>query len=237
MLTSRLFAVVLIGLAFIAGMAMHSAMVRHGVALCDVVGFFDSSQKIRNAVESRQTSPQYVAIRDFFAEFPGHSRVVMFGDSQIAFADWPLLLDIPVANRGICGDTSAGALLRVDSIIAAHPQCVVTMFGIGDLAAGRSVESTAYDYSSLLDRLTAAGTQVLVQSTLPTEPPYSLSQKVKGLNNRVEAACRSNCLFMDLSHIITPGSTIDGVHLRPNTYKKWAEDIKPVLTARCSASQ
>jgi lysophospholipase L1-like esterase len=163
----------------------------------------------------------------------------MFGDSQIAFADWPLLLDIAAANRGIYGDTTAAALLRVGPIIAAHPKCVVTMLGIGDLAVGRSVEGTARDYSLILDRLAASGTEVIVQSTLPTESPYSLTQKVRELNAKLQAACRSTggCLFLDLDHIIAPGATIDGVHLKPNTYKKWAEELKPIITAHCGATQ
>ena len=233
---SKFVLLIVMGLAFIAGMAAHSAMVRRGISWRDAFGRFDSAEKVREAIKSRQTSAQYVAMRDFFAEFPGDADVVMFGGSHIAFADWPVLLDIAAANRGIYGDTTAGALLRVDSIIAAHPKCVVTMLGIGDLAVGRSVESTARDYSLILDRLAAGGTEVIVQSTLPTESPYALTQKVKELNTKLQAACRSRCLFLDLDHVITPGSTIDGVHLKPSTYKKWAEELKPIITARCGAS-
>lgn len=230
---------IVMGVAFIAGMATHSIMVHHGISWRDAFGRSDSDEKVRDAIKSRQTSAQYVAIRDFFAEFPSDANVVMFGDSQIAFADWPLLLHSAVANRGIYGDTTAGALLRVDSIVAGHPKCVVTMLGIGDFAIGRSVEGTAHDYSSILDRLVASGTEVIVQSTLPTEPPYSLSEKVGELNTKLQAACRSStrCLFLDLDRIFTPGSTIDGVHLRPNTYKKWADELKPIITTHCGASQ
>ena len=214
----------------------HSAMVNRGISWRDAFRRSDPDKKVRDAIESRQTSAQYVAVRDFFAEFPSDANVVMFGDSQIAFADWQLLLDIAVANRGIYGDTTAGALLRVGSIIAAHPKCVVTMLGTGDLAVGRSVESTARDYSLILDRLTASGIEVIVQSTLLTEPPYSHNQKVSELNTKMRAACRSKCLFLDLDRIITPGSTIDGIHLRPNTYKKWAEELKPIIKAHCGGS-
>jgi lysophospholipase L1-like esterase len=221
---------------FIAGMAAHSAMVSRGISLRSVLGRGDQTDKVGAAIAARQSSAQYVAIRDFFAEFPGNANIVMFGDSQIAFADWPLLLNTAVANRGIYGETTAGALLRVDAIAAAHPKCVVTMLGIGDLAVGRSVESAARDYASILDRLTASGTRVLVQSVLPTEPPYSLNQKVAELNMKVRAACRGDCIFLDLDRIVSPGATIDGVHLKPKTYKKWAEELKPAITARCGSS-
>ncbi len=236
---SKFVSLIVLLLVFIAGMAAHRAMVNRGISWRDAFGHSDSSEKVRDAIKARQTSTQYVAIRDFFAEYPSNASVVMFGDSQIAFADWPLLLDIPAANRGIYGDTTAGALLRVDSIIAGHPQCVVTMLGIGDFAVGRSVESTARDYSLILDRLAATGTtEVIVQTTLLTEPPYSLNQKVRELNTNMQAACRSTsrCHFLDLDRIISPGSTIDGVHLRPKTYKRWAEELKPVLVEYCSAS-
>jgi lysophospholipase L1-like esterase len=236
---SKFVLLIVIGIAFIAGMAAHSAMVKRGISLRDALGLSDPSEKVSEEIKRRQTSTQYVAIRDFFAEFPGNASVVMFGDSQIAFADWPLLLDVPVANRGIYGDTTAAALLRIEPIIAAHPKCVVSMFGTGDLAIGRSVESTAHDYSLILDRLAASGTEVIVQSTPLTEPPYSLNDKVRELNTKLQAACRKDtkCLFVDLNHIITPGATIDGVHLKPSTYKKWAEDLKPILTAHCGTPQ
>ena len=233
---SKLVTLIVIAFAFIAGMATHSAMVSRGISLRSVFGHVDQTEKVGAAIAARQTSTQYVAIREFFAEFPGDANIVLFGDSQIAFADWPLLLNNAVANRGIYGETTAGALLRVDAIASAHPKCVVTMLGIGDLAVGRSVESTARDYSSILDRLTASGTRVLVQSVLPTEAPYSLNQKVMELNAKLRAACRDNCFFMDLDRIVTPGATIDGVHLKPKTYKKWAEELKPAITARCGTS-
>jgi lysophospholipase L1-like esterase len=234
---SKFVTLTVIALAFIAGMAAHSVMASRGITWRHIFGLYNPADKARAAIKSRQTSAQYVAVRDFFTEFPGNANVVMFGDSQIAFADWRLLLDTATSNRGIYGETTAGALLRVDSILAGHPKCVVTMLGIGDLAAGRDVESTAHDYSLILDRLGASGTEVIVQSTLPTEPPYSLNQKVTELNTKVRAACRGKCIFLELDHIITPGSTIDGVHLKPNTYKRWAEELKPIATAHCGASQ
>jgi lysophospholipase L1-like esterase len=234
---SKLVSLIVLGLVFIGGMAVHSVMVSRGISWRHIPGLGDPDEKVRNAIRSRQTSAQYVAVRNFFAEFPGNANVVMFGDSQVAFADWSLLLDVATANRGIYGETTAGALLRVDSIIAAHPKCVVTMLGIGDLAVGRSVESTARDYSSILDRLAASGTEVIVQSTLLTEPPYSLNEKVRELNTKLRAACRSRCLFLDLDHIIAAGSTIDGVHLKPNTYKKWADELKPITKAHCGPSR
>ena len=234
---SRFVLLIVIGLAFIAGMGLHSAMGSRGTSWGDLFRFFDSAARVHDALQNRQTSPQYVAVRDFFAAFPSHAQIIMFGDLQIAFADWRLLLDTDVANRGIYGDTTAGALLRVDFIVAAPPKCVTTMLGIGDFAVGRSVENTARDYSSILDRFNISDIKVIVQSTLPTEPPYSLNQKVSELNMTLKRICLngSNCLFLDLEGILTPGATIDGVHLRPSTYKKWAEQLKPMLTAHCGA--
>jgi lysophospholipase L1-like esterase len=236
---SRFILLIVVGLAFVAGMGVHKAMISSGISWRDVFGVSDSAAKVRNAIRNRQTSAQYVAVRDFFAEFPSAADVVIFGDSQIAFADWHLLLDIDAANRGIYGETTAGALLRVGSIIAGHPKCVATMLGTGDFAAGRSVESTSRDYLLILDRLAAAGSEVIVQSTLLTEPPYAFNQKVKELNTELRAACRSRsrCFFLDLDRIITPGSTIDGVHLKPNTYKKWAEELKPTIVSQCTTKQ
>lgn len=240
MRVSRFAILIVAALAFVAGMGAHSVLKSRGLSLRDLVGLSDRSasaspdEKVRNAVMSRQTSAQYVTMRDFFAAYPGEAAVVMFGDSQAAFADWTLLLHRNVANRAIYGETTAGALLRVDAIIAARAKCVVTMLGIGDLAAGRSVQSAAQDYARILEKLAASGTQVIVQSVLLTEPPYALNDKIRELNDKVRGACRSNCTYVDLGGIVSPGATIDGVHLKPATYRAWADTLKPVLAARCA---
>ena len=49
-------------------------------------------------------------------------------------------------------------------------------------------------------------------------------------------SCRGDCIFLDLDRIVSPGATIDGVHLKPKTYQKWAEELKPAITARCGSS-
>lgn len=226
-----------VGLAFLAGIVTHKIMQRYGISLRNTLGIVDSAALVRNNIIKRRTSSQYVAIRDFFEAYPGHSDVIMFGGSRIAFADWALLLGRPVSNRGIYGDTTESALLRINPIIAAHAKCVVTMLGIGDFAAGRSVESTFSDYAAIIDRLTKSGTTVLVQSTLPSEAPYTLGPLVKDLNLRLRKSCKDRCLFLDLDNLAKPGWTIDGAHLKPATYAKWAEELKPVVAANCGASR
>jgi len=65
---------------FIAGMAAHSAMVSRGISLRSVLGRGDQTDKVGAAIAARQTSAQYVAIREFFAQFPGKTNIVLFCD-------------------------------------------------------------------------------------------------------------------------------------------------------------
>jgi lysophospholipase L1-like esterase len=91
----------------------------------------------------------------------------MLGDSITAGTDWA---SFDVANRGIPGDTTDGVLGRIDNIVAMHPRCVAVMIGINDLLSikPKSVQQILENYTAIVDRLSASGSTVIVQSTLVT---------------------------------------------------------------------
>src|SRR4051812_36089312 len=82
-----------------------------------------------------------------------HPGVVIVGDSLTERGEWGELLDRPVANRGIAGDTVADVRARLGDISALEPRLVLVAVGINDLLAGASPEELAARHAGLLGEL------------------------------------------------------------------------------------
>jgi len=168
-----------------------------------------------------------------------HAAIVMLGNSITAGTNWNALLPtFDVANRGVPGDTAEGVLKRLDSIIAMQPQCVAVMLGVNDLQNGRSVQQISENYTAIIDRLSASGVTVIVQSTLATS--YArLNASVVDVDRSLGEMCRQSgrCLYLDLNSTLAPtgviADTVDGVHIGPNSYRLWANALTPLLNAHC----
>jgi lysophospholipase L1-like esterase len=165
----------------------------------------------------------------------------MLGDSITAGTNWNALLPtFDVANRGVDGDTTEGVLKRLDSIIAMQPQCVAVMLGVNDLRKGRSVQQISENYTAIVDRLSASGATVIVQSTLATSQSYAwLNASVIEIDRSLGEMCRQSgrCLYLDLNSTVAPtgviADTVEGLHIGPNSYRLWAGALTPMLNVHC----
>jgi lysophospholipase L1-like esterase len=175
------------------------------------------------------------------AESAPGPAVVMLGDSITAGTDWNALLpSFDVTNRGIPGDTTDGVLGRIDNIVAMHPRCVAVMIGINDLLSvkPKSVQQILGNYTAIIDRLSASGSTVIVQSTLVTSH-QSENTSVIDIDRTLAEMCRESCrcLYLDLNSTIAPTGaipdSIDGVHLGPTSYEVWANTLTPLLNDNC----
>jgi acyl-CoA thioesterase-1 len=70
--------------------------------------------------------------------------------------------DVAVANKGVSGDTIAGALHRFDSAIAPGTNIAIVEFGTNDLRGGVSVKTVRARLTELIRSLRARGIEVLV---------------------------------------------------------------------------
>jgi lysophospholipase L1-like esterase len=176
-----------------------------------------------------------------YAVLARHGTLVMLGDSITAGTNWNALLPrFAVANHGIPGEKTEGALKRIDTIIAMHPQCVAVMLGINDLLAGRTVQQISENYKTIIDSLRLSGTTVIVESTLATSRSFAqFNTSVIDLDHSLEAMCRQSgqCLYLDLNSTLAPQGTLDdtadGLHIGPNSYRLWASTLTPLLNANC----
>jgi lysophospholipase L1-like esterase len=222
------------------GYCLHIAAAQHGFSARALIG-----RMIGLKLERPGTPPvdhfSYRALAPVYAALPRHATVVMLGDSITALTDWNALLpSFNVANRGIPGDTTEGVLKRIDSILAMQPRCVAVMLGLNDLLVGRSVQQISDNYTAIVDRLSASGATVIVQSTLATSQLFGrVNASVIDADRSLGEMCRQSgrCLYLDLNSALAPTGTIadtfDGAHIGPDSYKQWAGVLTPFLNAHC----
>lgn len=107
----------------------------------------------------------------------GDRVLVALGDSLTAGfgvapeTAWPALVQARLAregypyrvvNAGVSGDTTAGALRRVDWVLRAGPEIVVVALGANDGLRGQPVEAMRANLAEIVRRLAAAGVRVLL---------------------------------------------------------------------------
>ena len=192
-----------------------------------------------------------------FRAFGGTADVVMLGDSLTDGAEWQEIFpDQAIVNRGIDGDTADGVLERLDGVLALRPQLVVLMIGINDLTDGpdgpggpggagrRSVDATFADVRATVDRLVAAGTRVVLMSTLPCNVTLgawkscaAAAPAVRALNLKLAGLASARVAWVDLAARLSDAGglradyTFDGVHLNGEGYRVWRDAIAGLMPA------
>ena len=113
------------------------------------------SRQIRRQVPDVPSRGQARAalFRELAAGPSAHRDVVVLGDSLTERGEWWELLDRPVANRGIAGDTVENVRARLDDIIALEPRVLFVLVGVNDLLAGASPELLASRHTQLVVEL------------------------------------------------------------------------------------
>ena len=126
---------------------------------------------------SASRSPRAAAVEE------SRPTLVAFGDSLTAGlgvgpkASYPSLLQAAleaagyrfrVINAGVSGDTTAGAVRRVDWVLKSRPRIVILEFGANDGLRGWPIHQTRMNLETIITRLQAAGvTVVLAGMQLP----------------------------------------------------------------------
>lgn len=175
--------------------------------------------------------------------FELHARenydVVFIGDSLIDGADWyDIFPAYRIANRGVGGDSTAGVLNRMDTIINTRAKTAFIMIGVNDINDGISMDIIVENYTRIIEQLGSLQMDVVVQSTLLTDGIEADNSLVMELNKQVRVYCEENAIrFIDLNkHLskngyLDPQLSSDGVHLNGVGYQRWSALIEPYLTS------
>jgi len=171
------------------------------------------------------------------AKFSGVAAVVLLGDSITQGAPGNKLgLQLPVANRGISGDTSRGMLYRLEhNVISLKPSAVVLLCGTNDLIQpGGSPQSLVANMQAITAALEKHNKHIklVVCTMLPIaeQRDKNASQKVAEVNalirekfqngNRLQL-CDLHAAFVDEAGAIKSGVLRDGVHPNARGYELW----------------
>ena len=135
---------------------MKRAIIAVGIVLVALLGYLylTSGPKVRNAR-------------------PQGENIICFGDSLTAGTgatagmDYPSqlarMIGRPVINAGLPGDTTAGALTRLEQdVLSRSPRIVLITIGGNDLTHGVDREVFSRNLQTIIARIQAAGTLVVV---------------------------------------------------------------------------
>lgn len=204
---------------------------------------YQQIRSIRNIVNKSTgnfstPSPGYLHKKTFFEQHGIRADIVMIGDSITDGAEWQeLFSNIRVVNRGIGGDTSAGILNRMDSIISTNAKKAFIMVGINDLNRGISPEDIFNNYKEIINILQSNDITPIIQSTLFTgERLDYLNKSVGLLNNKLQEFAKINNIeFINLNAVLSSNGTLnieyseDGLHLNGFGYSVWKKEIESLF--------
>ncbi|HBE67389.1 MAG TPA: G-D-S-L family lipolytic protein [Planctomycetaceae bacterium] len=172
-------------------------------------------------------------------------KVVFLGDSitqgwQDDFRG--LMGKLPVANRGISGDTTRGMLIRLEEdVLAVKPRCVVMLMGTNDLDEGDTPEQIAGNFKLIIDRLKKhdSGMPIVVCEVFPSSPEKNRPvEKIRAVNNLYKQAVKGDpqitvvdtwTLFANEKGDAKPEEFPDLLHPNQDGYNKWAAALKPIF--------
>jgi lysophospholipase L1-like esterase len=203
---------------------------RGGVAYLKSWLSHDSTANVDPAVIGRQTLFELLPS-------PGVVRPIVFmGDSLTASCEWREMFGSQslILNRGIGGDTSAGAAIRADSIAALHPIAVFLMIGTNDPQMLRcSPEQTVSNWRTIVAAIQrkSPDTTIYLESLLPTFAP-KFNHWSQLVNQQLPSlADGRSVVFVNLrpaflsGDALNPNYTPDGIHLNGAGYLAWKRQI------------
>jgi acyl-CoA thioesterase I len=120
-----------------------------------------------------------------------------------------------VMNEGVSGDTSSAGLVRIDTVIADHPEIVIVAFGGNDGLRGLPVDAMEQNLREIITRLQQAGAKVVLGGM--TLPPNYGSDYVHAFEQVYPR------LAKELDAALIP-FLLEGVAARPELL---ADDIHP----------
>src|SRR5690606_26027306 len=171
-------------------------------------------------------------------ELDTRATVALIGDSILASGTWERQLgDVTIASFAVPGYTSDDALARLDEVVEADPEEILVLVGTNDLGLGRSVEHLVRNVEVMLVELRSRipGSRLLLQSILPRGAEFAPAIRDANIHLRqFSATVRAQDLdlwprFADADGALKPELTSDGLHLSPQGYDAWLEELLPAL--------
>lgn len=173
--------------------------------------------------------------------------VIMLGDSITYGAQWnEYYPDITIFNRGIGGDTTAGVISRLGTIIGEKPDRIFLMIGLNDILAGKSNDYIVSNTIHIARKIKDSNIKPYVQSILYTERSYrylsptskEINSAIRAINKEVSIQCRQNGIaYIDINKLLADedgflktGYSHDGLHPNVKGYAIWVDELRKQMT-------
>ena len=142
--------------------------------------------------------------------------------------------DLPhrVVNMGVSGETTAGAVRRLNQIIALQPSIVILEFGANDGLRGLDIEQTKGNLTRMIDRLQADGiTVVLVGMQLPPNYGPAYTRQFAQIFHPLATTYRLPFMSFFLEGVATNPALNqpDGIHPNAEGYAVVVDNLWPIL--------
>jgi acyl-CoA thioesterase-1 len=141
-------------------------------------------------------------------------------------------LPVRVVNGGVSGDTSAGALARLDWLLTQEPDVVVVSIGGNDGLRGMPVDALEENLRSIARRARAAGARVLLTGQqIPTNYGPQYAGAFRELYRRVAREEGATLLPFLLEGVaMVPELNLpDGIHPNPEGQRRVAAQVAAAL--------
>jgi acyl-CoA thioesterase-1 len=137
-----------------------------------------------------------------------------------------------VVNAGISGDTTAGGLDRLGSVLRLKPQWVIVELGANDGLRGLPIEATRANLAAIIERLQQAGTGVILAGMqIPPNYGPDYTRQFAALYPELARRYRAPLIDFFLDQVAArPELNLgDGIHPSPAGYRLVTENVLKVL--------
>jgi len=172
-----------------------------------------------------------------------NEKIFLIGNSIIASADWPdLLNNINAVNLGSPGITTLDAVMNVEKLLPENPKSAFIMLGVNDIKVKAPWEVVYQNFYNLIYTFKSLSpkTKIFIISVLPTNylnfnkydidnsEIINLNKSLKNMSNKYNLNF-INCYedFLNQNGDLDENLTYDGLHLNQKGYTKLASWIKP----------
>lgn len=142
--------------------------------------------------------------------------------------------EVEIMNAGVSGDTTAGGLRRVDSILTPDVRVAVIALGGNDALRGLSVAETRQNLKAIIDRFLGAGVSVLLAGMeAPTNLGEDYRTNFRNVFQELAAEYRGRIRFVPFLLEGVAGmptlNQADGIHPNAEGAQKVAELLYPSI--------
>lgn len=218
-----------------------------------ILGFgkYHYEQKILSASNTNVLSTTEETVNVGSEVTPEKKSIAFLGDSLTLGGQWANYFpEAEVFNYGVSGSKTSDIVERVDEALKNQPDSLFLLAGVNDLWNSSPSEDIINNFNSIIDKIktTSPNTEIYVQSILPIDSemnikyfpqypfPKGTNDTIKNINKELKnIASENNIKYIDLYSLyvnndkIDSNLTVDGVHLNPEAYDIWANELNSYI--------